>query len=89
MGFKSSLKQLIRASLETATNILGANKVGRIMFEQMVNQCMQRTQRINHQGLEMCFSVPNELNHFRATTFSTKEPETLEWIDGLPEGCVL
>ena len=45
--------------------------------------------RINHQGLEMCFSVPNELNHFRATTFSTKEPETLEWIDGLPEGCVL
>ena len=37
MGFKSSLKQLIRTTLETTTNILGANKVGRIMFEQMVN----------------------------------------------------
>ena len=89
MGFKSSLKQLIRTSLEKTIKILGANKVGRIMFEQMVNQCMQQTRRINLQGLEMCFSVPNELNHFRATTFSTKEPETLEWIDGLPEGCVL
>ena len=89
MGFKSSLKQLIRTSLEKTTKILGANKVGRIMFEQMVNQCMQHTQRINHQGLEMCFSVPNELNHFRVTTFATKEPETLEWIDQLPEGCVL
>ena len=39
--------------------------------------------------LEMCFSVPNELNHFRVTTFAAKEPETLEWIDRLPEGCVL
>ena len=88
MGFKSSLKQLIRISLEKTIKILGANKVGRIMFEQMVNQCMKHTQRINYQGLEMCFSVPNELNHFRATTFSTKEPETLEWIDQLPEKCV-
>ena len=65
MGFKASLKQLIRTSLEKTTKILGSNKVGRIVFEQMVNLCMQRTQRINHQGLEMCFSVPNELNHFR------------------------
>ena len=89
MGFKSSLKQLIRTSLEKTIKILGANKVGRIMFEQMVNQCMQHTQRINYQGLEMCFSVPNELNHFRVTTFATKEPETLAWIDQLPEGCVL
>ena len=77
MGFKSSLKQLIRTALGTTTKTLGAKKVGRIMFEQMVNLSMQRTQRINHQGLEMCFSVPNELNHFRVTTFATKEPETL------------
>ena len=86
---RPKVKYLVRKTLEIGAQVLGANKAGRIVFEQMVNQCMQRTQRINHQGLEMCFSVPNELNHFRVTTFATKEPETLEWIDGLPEGCVL
>ena len=49
---------------------------------------MTSTIAINHQGLEMRFSVPNQLNYFRATSFSNKEPETLEWIDQLPEKCV-
>ena len=75
--------------LKTTTQVFGNTKAGRIVFKQMITQCMQRTERVNHQGLEMCFSVPNELNHFRVTTFAAKEPETLEWIDRLPEGCVL
>jgi len=32
---------------------------------------------------------PNELTQWRATTFFTKEPETLEWIDGFAEGDTL
>ena len=55
----------------------------------MVKQCMQKTHTLKYQGLEIQLSVPNQLNYFRATTFATKEPETLEWIDGLPEECVL
>ena len=31
----------------------------------------------------------NEINYFRATTFETKEPETLEWIDTIPKNSVL
>ena len=50
MGIKSALKQLVRAALETTTNILGSNKVGRIIFEQMVNQCMEQTRLVNYQG---------------------------------------
>ena len=34
-------------------------------------------------------SVPNELNYFRVNTFSSKEPETLDWIDTLKPGTVL
>ena len=26
--------------------------------------------------------TPNRVNHFRAQTFFSKEPETLDWIDG-------
>jgi FkbM family methyltransferase len=39
--------------------------------------------------LELTFAVPNSLNYFRTSTFSAKEPETLEWIDGIPEGSVV
>ena len=35
------------------------------------------------------FVVPNVINHYRIDTFSTKEPETLEWIDKIPQGSVL
>src|SRR3990167_8176822 len=32
--------------------------------------------------------MPNALCHYRAKTFSTKEPETLQWIDNIPEKSV-
>ena len=85
----SSLKHLVRKILEQSAQAIGTTRVGRIVFEQMTNQAMQRTQLVTHQGLEMRFAVPNQLNHFRITTFSTKEPETLEWIDQLPENSLL
>jgi FkbM family methyltransferase len=33
--------------------------------------------------------TPNSINHFRVESFSTKEPETLEWIDKYGEGKIL
>ena len=38
---------------------------------------------------QMTFAVPNWLNHYRVTTFATKEPETLEWIESIPLGAVV
>lgn len=38
--------------------------------------------RITHASkLNLAFYTPNALTRYRADTFSTKEPETLEWID--------
>ena len=39
--------------------------------------------------IEFCLISTNELTKYRATTFSTKEPETLEWIDQIPKGSVI
>lgn len=50
---------------------------------------MSRTQTVSHQGMSLIFAVPNALNQYRADSFSTKEPETLEWIDGIPSGAVV
>jgi len=50
---------------------------------------MNQTKVIDHFGVKLIFSVPNILSNYRADSFSTKEPETLEWIDSMPEGSVV
>jgi FkbM family methyltransferase len=67
----------------------GKTRVGRVVSEQVVEASMRRTRNVTHRGTELTFCVPNGLNHFRVQTFSSKEPETLEWIESIPEGSVL
>jgi FkbM family methyltransferase len=52
----------------------------------MINDVMSRVNEVNHNGLILKFSVPNALNQYRAESFSSKEPETLEWIDNISSG---
>ena len=44
---------------------------------------------MKHGQTELVFAVPNQLNRFRVDTFSSKEPETLEWIDSISENSIL
>ena len=44
---------------------------------------------ITHGSTELLISVPNKLSRYRAETFSSKEPETLVWIDDFPPNSVL
>lgn len=40
-------------------------------------------------GSQIIFHTPNNLTRFRAQTLVTKEPETIEWINGFEQGSVL
>jgi FkbM family methyltransferase len=57
--------------------------------DQIINHSMQMTEEVNHKNCLLRFTVPNMINRFRAGSFSTKEPETLEWIDSIPKGSVV
>jgi FkbM family methyltransferase len=46
-------------------------------------------QTTNHQQIRLSVYSPNQTCRFRASTFSTKEPETLAWLDDYGKGCVL
>ena len=82
-----------RGSIKSATRSLVASmartRIGRALLEELVDNAMVRTRRVTHKGVELVFAVPNRLTHFRIATFSTKEPETLTWIDSIPQGAVL
>lgn len=62
---------------------------GQYVHEQMINGAMGQTREVNHCGVKLILAVPNRLNKYRADSFSTKEPETLEWIDSIPEGSIV
>lgn len=82
---KSGVKRLINRLVTT----MGKTSIGRFLYGQIVNSAMDRTQQVAHGGANLTFSIPNALNRFRVDTFSTKEPETLEWIDRIPRGSIL
>jgi len=82
---KAGIKRLINALV----SLMGSNYVGRYLFSQIAYNTMDQIQTIEHQGLNLSFVIPNAINKFRADTFSTKEPETLKWIDAVPSGSVV
>ena len=85
----TAIKAKLKQALLAFGKRIGHTRVGRLLEEQMIHDVMNQTAEVRHNGLTLNFAVPNALNRFRAATFSTKEPETLEWIDRIPEGSVL
>ena len=86
---KQFIKDTLRSIIKTLTSSFSSTKVGRVVNEVIIDDVMSGVQEIEYQGQRLKFTVPNALNRFRVETFSTKEPETLEWLDRLPEACTL
>jgi FkbM family methyltransferase len=63
-------------------------KTGENFNSAFLTALMQATLRVTHGGQNIKLVVPNWLNQYRAETFSTKEPETLEWIESLEKGAI-
>lgn len=82
---KAALKGAIQFSLDTG----GKTRLGKYLFKQILSTSMEQVRKVTHKGSSFKFATPNVLCEWRAQTFSTKEPETLEWIDGIPEGAIL
>jgi FkbM family methyltransferase len=64
-------------------------KTGESFNSAFLANLMASTRLITHKGHTIELVVPNWLNQYRADTFSTKEPETLEWIESLECGAIL
>jgi FkbM family methyltransferase len=52
-------------------------KIPNFIFDKKYN----KVKKVNHNGVDFSFHVPNWITLYRAETFSEKEPETLAWID--------
>lgn len=86
---KAYIKRVAGSTIDTIVYISSKTKAGRYLENQIISSAMERTTEVSHKGLILKFSSPNLLCDWRANTFSTKEPETLLWIESIPERSVL
>lgn len=83
---KKNIKSLLVGLFSSFIQLFGRIRIGQLFFEQILNYSLNRVSQIKHNGVIYTFAIPNSLSRWRIKSFSTKEPETLEWIDGIPVG---
>lgn len=86
---RAMLKQFVKHMITRAALGLSKTSVGLYAYQQIIDTSMKRKRVVNYRSHRMVFAVPNWLNQYRIDTFAIKEPETLEWVDSVPEGAVL
>lgn len=86
---KAQIKGAVKATIRSVVNVSGGTRIGKYLFKLLLITAMEEVREVSHDGLTLKFAAPNSLCDWRAKTFSTKEPETLEWIDSISQGSVL
>jgi FkbM family methyltransferase len=86
---KSFIKSILHGFARICLGAMVMSRVGQYFFDQLTANAMRRTQEVEHQGTRLRFSTTNTLTKYRADTFSSKEPETLDWIDRIPTGSTI
>jgi FkbM family methyltransferase len=86
---KALIKRAIKRLIDLWVTGLGNHAIGRYLYGQIVQSVVGRVAEVEHQGVRLTFSIANAMSKYRVDTFSTKEPETLEWIDRIPRGSVM
>lgn len=79
------MRNCIKFIVTKIIKVFSLSRLGQFVENALLEQAMTRTSSVKHRDLELFFVTPNPLTKWRATTFSSKEPETLQWIDAMSE----
>ena len=83
--FKIFLKGLIKK----AAIALASIPIGKYLYQQLLEAGMDINITVRHSLTDMVFTSPNALTRYRSKSFSIKEPDTLTWLEGIPENAIL
>ena len=86
---KKKIKQVVKKIINQVISLTIKSRVGSYAFNQILDSVMERVFEVSHDGLRLKIVTPNSLCEWRAKTFSSKEPETLEWIDAFQKNSIL
>jgi len=85
---KKILKKILKFITNKIVNFLYLFNAGRYLLELIQIHSRSKKYSIYYKENRYDFFIPNRLNYFRAKTFLTKEPETIEWIEKFKEKSV-
>ena len=83
------LKQVVKKALGWVADAMARTRTGAYFSDRLLQSGLGRSMTVSHGGVTLELHHPNSLLTMRAETFSDKEPETLEWIDGFATGSLL
>jgi FkbM family methyltransferase len=86
---KQLVKDSIRGIARGTARILPQLPGGEYTLQQLVEAGMDEHCHAHHNSVHLTFVAPNALCRYRAKSFSTKEPDTLRWIDEMPANSVV
>lgn len=86
---KALIKNALKSGLQVTWRLIRNTRFGLLASDILIEGALGEFVSVEHNGHILRFSAPNRLCRWRAQTFSDKEPETLEWIDAIPEGSTL
>jgi len=83
------LRRLVGRTAGAVINGIGSTSWGARVYQLIANRVMNHVMSVTHDSTTLKFAVPNHVNSWRVRSFSDKEPETLQWIDKIPQDAVL
>ena len=83
------LKVFTQKAIATTIRVFSSTRFGSYLLMMLINRLMENYSNFLYQGLSLSFAVPNNLTLYRVESFSTKEPDTLTWLENIPEESIL
>jgi FkbM family methyltransferase len=83
------IKKLTRQIIAFFLDCFFETYIGRKLLLCIGARSMDILTEVHYNGHKLFFPTPNGVCKSRAVTFNTKEPETLDWINCIPEGDIL
>ena len=80
---------MLRKLAKGFITVLNTNRIGRYFNEHVAKYIFDQKRIIKYNNVQLVFYSPNRVNKFRIETFSSKEPETLKWIEKFSENSTL
>jgi FkbM family methyltransferase len=86
---KKFIKYFISRLINWLMIFIPKTRIGNYIYQEIIKNIMKRNNEVVHKNKTLKFCLPNKLNERRFNTFATKEPETLKWIESIPQGSIL
>ena len=86
---KRKIKFLLQIFIKFIVKIFSKNRYGLLILEMVPKNLMHQSQEVVHKEIKLLFTKANEICDWRIKSFSSKEPETLDWIDSMETNSVI